>query len=262
MSEGAPRGKTGCDINEVRNRVKFVQVDVTNWEDQVNLFAAAAQLAPDGRVAHVVANAGIIKADSVFHVDVSAPPTKPDLQILDVNVVGAMYTTKLALYYFVKQNGTEPGAKAGARRDTSLTLVGSGGSFLDLLRAPQYAASKWAMRGVFRSLRRTAWLHGSRVNMIAPWYVRTGIMAGDVFDEVERKGVQIARMEDAKRALLRLVGDEGVNGRVLFVSPRKWKEEGVWDLDIDDYAESRPEVEIIQGEQMLGEPLERGLFPV
>lgn len=242
---------------ELAPRVRFVKVDVTNWDDQVALFSAAAELAPDGRIAHVVANAGIHRRDSVFNVDVSRPPTKPELPTIEVNVVAALYTVKLALWYFVKQNGTTPGP---GQRDTSLTLIGSGGAFLDLLRAPQYAASKWAMRGVMRSLRRTAHLHGSRVNLVSPWYVRSKILTEEMFDQVEKTGVQIASMEDAQKALLRLCSDENVNGRALFVSPRKWKEEGFWDLDIDDYAQARPEVEIIQTEQLWGEPLERGLF--
>lgn len=239
-------------------RVRFVKVDVTNWDDQVSLFATAASLAPAGRIAHVVANAGIHRPDSVFNVDISKPPTKPDLPTIDVNIIGALYTTKLALWYFVKQNGTTPSPE---QRDTSLTLIGSGGAFLDLLRTPQYAASKWAMRGVFHSLRRTAHLHGSRCNMISPWYVRSNILTKEMFDHVEKSGVEIAKMEDAGLALLRLCSDEQINGRVLFVSPRKWKEEGYWDLDIDDYASARPEVEVIQQEQLWGEPLEKGLFP-
>jgi short-subunit dehydrogenase len=225
--------------------------------ERSSFFSEAAKLAPDGRVAHVIANAGIHKPDSAFSVDVSKPPTRPEFPILEVNVLATLYTVKLALWYFVRQNGTVPSPE---QRDTSLTLIGSGSSFLDLLRTPQYAGSKWFQRGVFRSLRRTAHVHGTRVNMIAPWYVRTGILSAEAFDEVKRSEVQIARMEDAQRALLTLVAGEA-NKRVLFVSPRKWRDERVWDLGIDDYEEmGREDVEIVQGEQMLGDMLENGLF--
>ncbi|SPO04142.1 uncharacterized protein DNG_06825 [Cephalotrichum gorgonifer] len=87
---------------------KFVQCDVTKWEDQVRLFKEAAAFSPSGKIHHVIANAGITNSDDVFTFDGSDQgPQKPDLRIIDVNLYGALYTTKLALHYFISQNGTE-----------------------------------------------------------------------------------------------------------------------------------------------------------
>jgi NAD(P)-dependent dehydrogenase (short-subunit alcohol dehydrogenase family) len=93
-------------------------------------------------------------------------PRKPNLGIIDVNLYGTMYTVKLALHYFVKQNGAEV---SPSQEDTCLVLIGSGAAYFDVPRTPQYCSSKWAMRGIMHALRRTAFYYGSRVNMISPW---------------------------------------------------------------------------------------------
>lgn len=95
-------------------------------------------------------------------------PAEPDLSTIDINLKGTLYTTKLAIHYFVKQNGQTPSEK---QEDTCLVLIGSGAAYVDTPRGPQYPATKWANRGIMHSLRRTAFYYGSRVNMISPWYV-------------------------------------------------------------------------------------------
>lgn len=85
---------------------------------------------------------------------------------MEVNLHGALYTTKLATHYFIKQNGKQPSQE---QEDTCLILIGSGAAFLDVARGPTYPATKWAIRGIMHSLRRTAHYYGSRVNVISPW---------------------------------------------------------------------------------------------
>ncbi|KAK5082311.1 hypothetical protein LTR05_007457 [Lithohypha guttulata] len=248
--------QNGERLSKELPNVKFVKCDVTSWEDQIELFKTAVTFSPSGKLSYVVANAGIFKADTVYDVSASEP-SKPDLQVLDVNIVGAMYTIKLALHYFVQQNGTEISPK---QEDTALVLIGSGASFLDGPRAPTYAASKWAMRGIMHSLRRTAFYHGSRVNLIAPWYVKTGILSQEQFEGVKQAGVQFAEAEDAGRCLLRICSDSEINGKTFFVCARKWASAGYFDLDIDDYHDN-PLLEEIQQEQMWSSPVSLGLFP-
>ena len=93
-------------------------------------------------------------------------PKKPDLTEIDIDLRGVLYTVKLAMHYFIKQNGTEPSPD---QEDTCLVLVGSGAAYLDVPRMPQYCSSKWGMRGIMHSMRRTAFYYGSRVNIISPW---------------------------------------------------------------------------------------------
>lgn len=71
--------------------------------------------------------------------------------------------------------------------------------------------------------------------------------------------MQIATTEDAGQALLRLLSDTGINGRMLFISPRKWASKGYIDLDIDQYPENGLLNEI-QEDQVKSAPIKLGLF--
>ncbi|KAH7347525.1 hypothetical protein B0T11DRAFT_359968 [Plectosphaerella cucumerina] len=235
---------------------KFVQCDVTNWEDQVRLFKTAKEASPSGKIQFVVANAGITREDDVFSFDADGPK-KPDLSIIQVNLHGTLYTTKLAHHYFTLQNGTQPSPN---QEDSCLILVGSGAAFLDCPRTPQYCSTKWGNRGIMHALRRTAYFNGSRVNVISPWYVRTSILPQELFDKVERSGVEFATTEDAGQCLLRILSDPSVNGRSLFLSPRKWAPRGYLDLDLDDYAGNEL-LQEIQADQIRDTPVELGLYP-
>ncbi|KAH6620184.1 hypothetical protein C7974DRAFT_227586 [Boeremia exigua] len=252
---GDSNPKTGEKLASELAGAKYIQVDVTKWQDQLHLFRQA-ELA-FGQIHYVIANAGIATQDDVFSFDgPDSVPTEPGLDIIHVNIIGVLYTTKLAMHYFIKLNGTTRSPK---QVDTCLILIGSGAAFLDCPRGPQYSCSKWGMRGIMHSLRRTAGLHGSRVNVLSPWYVRTNILTKETFDHVESAGVHIAKTEDAGQALLRLLSDTSINGRMLFIAPRKWAASGYVDLDIDEY----PEVSLlneIQEDQIKPAPISLGLF--
>ncbi|PWY91645.1 putative short chain dehydrogenase/ reductase [Aspergillus sclerotioniger CBS 115572] len=233
---------------------KFIPCNATTWDDQVRLFQAAVSLSPTGRISYVVANAGIHRPDEVFQYE--QEPKKPDLSIIDTNIHGPLYTAKLAAHYFIRQNGQTPTPE---QEDTCLVLIGSGAAFLDCPRGPQYSASKWAMRGIMHSLRRTTHYYGSRVNVISPWYVKTNILSEEAFNHVTSVGVQFAEAEDAGQCLLRILSDTTINGHSLFVAARKWAKKGYMDLDLDDYPGDELVGEI-QEEQMWSAPVSEGLF--
>lgn len=70
-------------------------------------------------------------------------------------------------------------------------------------------------------------------------------------------GVEFAAPEDAGRVLLRILSDASINGRSLFLSPRKWAPKGYLDLDIDDYDSEL--LQEIQSDQLKGAAVEEGL---
>ncbi|KAK1146137.1 hypothetical protein N8T08_003226 [Aspergillus melleus] len=248
------RGKI---LEEDLKGVKFIECDTTNWDDQAQLFENAASFSPTGKISYVVANAGIHRKDEVFVYDGDGNvPQKPDLATIDVNLIGTLYTAKLASHYFIKQNGQQSSTE---QEDTSLILIGSGAAFLDCPRAPQYCATKWAMRGIMHSLRRTAFYYGSRVNVISPWYVKTNILSEEAFAHVTNVGVRFAEASEAGECLLRILSDSTINGRSFFVSGKKWSSRGYLDLDIDDY-EDGSVIEDIQKDQVKSAPVEMGLF--
>ncbi|KFZ16332.1 hypothetical protein V501_02271 [Pseudogymnoascus sp. VKM F-4519 (FW-2642)] len=222
---------------------------------EVRLFTEAASFT--GKVDYVVANAGICPEDQVFSfAGEDKEPTEPNLKAIDVNLKGTLYTTKLAMHYFIKQNGEKLSPQ---QEDTCLVLIGSGAAFLDCPRGPVYPSTKWGVRGIMHTLRRTAFHHGTRVNLISPWYVKTSILSTEAFAHVESRGVQFAEAEDAGSALLRLLSDTTINGRSLFVSARKWAPAGYLDLDVDDYPGNEL-IQEIQVAQMAAAPVEEGLF--
>lgn len=237
------------------NQLYFVRCNVSIWEDQVYLFAKAVEVSPTGTIHHVVANAGIFRADEVY--SYSEQPFEPNLSTTDVNVKGTLYTTKLATHYFIKQNGTTP---LPSQEDTSLVVISSGAGIYDCIRMPEYCASKWAVRGIMHDLRRTAHFYGSRVNMISPYYVETTVLPKKIYEFIRAKGIDFATLEDAGQCLLRLLADPTVNGHSLFIAPRKWAPRGYMDLDLED-TEGTPLRKEIQIEQMYCEPVEAGLFP-
>lgn len=75
---------------------------------------------------------------------------------------------------------------------------------------------------------------------------------------MEEKGVVLATTEEAGQCLLRILSDSTVNGRMLFLSGKKWSTTGYTDLDIDEYHDHV--CKDIQAYQLLGAPPEDGLF--
>ncbi|KIW15898.1 hypothetical protein PV08_05948 [Exophiala spinifera] len=150
---------------ELGSDVQFVKCDATSWDDQVAMFKLAVANSPAKSCDIVVANAGITGPDEIFALeDPSTEPTKPQLRILNLNLVGAMYTFKLGQHYLRAQ-------PESADRDRCFIFKGSVAGLLDQPGSFQYSASKFGLRGLMRSARWTSWQEGVRVNYVAPWYV-------------------------------------------------------------------------------------------
>ena len=92
-------------------------------------------------------------------------------------------------------------------------MTASLAGYLDQPGSPQYNASKWGVRGLMRSLRRTCPQFGIRVNILAPWFIHTGIMSDAVAELLKSKGVAFAGIEDAGAAALHIASDLNVNGQ-------------------------------------------------
>lgn len=88
-------------------------------------------------------------------------------------------------------------------------------------------------------------------------YVKTKILPEEAFKHVTDVGVDFATTEDGGRLLLRILSDRSINGRSLFLSPRKWAPNGYLDFDIDDYQDDL--LQEIQRDQLKGAPVEEGL---
>ncbi|KAK5674518.1 hypothetical protein LTS10_012714 [Elasticomyces elasticus] len=91
-------------------------------------------------------------------------------------------------------------------------------------------------------------------------HINGQILSKEAFDQVQSVGVEFAEAEDTCQCLLRLLSDRNINGRSLFVCPRKWAPRGYLDLDLDDYP-GNDLLREIQADQIKNAPVELGLFP-
>ncbi|KAK4189763.1 putative dehydrogenase [Podospora australis] len=197
----------------------YQHCDVTSWEQQVSLFKFAVQASPTGGIDGVVAGAGIVDLGNEFdtprRLDVDSPPPPP-LKVINVNVMGVMYTTHLALYY-LPRNGTRSGTDQQTK-DRHILLVSSIAGLAPLAGQTEYCASKHAVMGLFRSLRGTSWRRGVRVNVINPYFVDTALLPNAGLALLA--GAPRGELKDVVDAATRLMADEEVVGRALVIGPK------------------------------------------
>lgn len=242
----------GLRIDHPRSTFAFQHCDVTDWESQVDLFDLAVRVSPHSSIDIVVPNAGIILPGeaSIFEnpslIDGKLP--KPNTATLDVNIKGVTYTTHLAIHH-LSQN---------PRPDRCILLIGSLSSLLPFPGQCQYAMSKHAVLGLFRTLRSTAFFNGIRINMIAPYYTAQTSMLKPAVEAIFLGGsAGPGSISDVVDASTRLIADESIAGRSLVIGPRlkttnkqdgdgsstlvvendKTDGQGVWECYADDYNE-------------------------
>ena len=149
--------------HELGDTSTFVRCDVRSWKDQLATFEKAIEVSPTGEINVVVANAGVGGPDQIWAQDIEKDePEQPNISTTEINAIGVIWTTKLAMFYFQKQN-------ASNKKDRLLVLQSSLAGYIDLTASPQYNGSKFLVRGLLRSLRQSSLEHGIRVNLIAPW---------------------------------------------------------------------------------------------
>ncbi|KAL6704100.1 hypothetical protein ACN47E_008763 [Coniothyrium glycines] len=239
------KGDALCrDINKQvkgNNKAHFVQCDVTNWQSQVNLFKEAVRLSPHGGIDTVVANAGIAGRDILqegANLDAAEPPP-PIFKIIDVNIMGVMYTTHLAYFWLPKNPGSTfssiDAKPSDSPRDRHLLLLGSVASLSPVAIQPQYCASKHAVLGLFRSLRATSAIQGVRINLLCPYFIDTPIVPTGA--RLMLAGGAMGKVEDVVDAATRFVSDARILGRALAIGPKmhvRQKSTGEWEIVTSD----------------------------
>ncbi|KAJ5756631.1 hypothetical protein N7533_006174 [Penicillium manginii] len=233
---------TIADLNEERGKqvaeelspnAQFVKCNITSWDDQVEMFEAAIKNSPHKSCDIVIANAGISRAsgDDLWPLDdPSSPPVKPELSIVNVNLIGTMYTWKLAVHYFRKQPDTED-------RDRCFIITGSMVSWIDSPANWQYTSSKYGLRGLMRTARRNSHEQGIRINYVAPCYIKSAIRSAAYEAQLISKGVEFAPQEDVATCMMKLATDRTINGHSLMITPKSVAKEGYKDVGMDDHIE-------------------------
>ncbi|KAM3419784.1 hypothetical protein BST61_g3117 [Cercospora zeina] len=190
----------------------------------------------------------VLTGDGVFEQDETpeGEPIEPKLDILQINLVGVVYTVKLALFYLPKQ-------PTAGNRDRCIILTGSMASYLDYAGGPQYNTAKMGLRALMESVRQSGPSQGVRINMLTPWFVATRIRPPQASERLMDGDAPSCEGEDCEAALLHLVSDHTINGRALGVVPRSHNSRGYYDLERDDWNDE----DYMTAWQNAGKPRER-----
>ncbi|KAI0449413.1 15-hydroxyprostaglandin dehydrogenase [Xylaria acuta] len=198
--------------------VRFRKCDISSWEEQAAAFRAVYE--DVGRVDVVIANAGVSEGGRSWVVPPFpsatgtgtdeggiGEPEEPRLKVLDVNLVGNVYSVKLALHYMQRNT---PDATTGLRG--SIVCTASNVGLYPFPPQPLYAASKHAIVGLVRSLGPVyGQPHiGIRINALAPAVLETNIAGKDALFTnmiVTPPSTLVAGLE-------RLLTDTSLNGQV------------------------------------------------
>ncbi|OAL45144.1 NAD(P)-binding protein [Pyrenochaeta sp. DS3sAY3a] len=213
------------------DRTIFVKVDIRDWDQQKNMFETA--LKKFGAIDIVIANAGISRSsgDSLWTLDdPNGEPTKPDLNIVEVNLRGSFYTWKLAVHYWRKQKESE-------ERDRCFIITGSMVAWIDSPGNWEYTATKYGLHGFVRTARRNSWEQGIRINYVAPCWIKSAIRTKEYEQWLIDHGIEFGEQDDVANCMLRIASDKAINGRSLMIVPRSIAKEGFKDIDRDDYPE-------------------------
>ncbi|KAI0150163.1 putative 3-hydroxyacyl-CoA dehydrogenase [Xylariaceae sp. FL1272] len=213
------------------SQISFRRIDVRRYDDNVALFQHA--LEQHGRVDHALAVAGVTERpnENWFDpsLDLDSVKTAPSTILVDVNLTGVLYFTRVACVY-LRQGNKHRAA------DKSICILGSVASFKEQGGLFVYQPAKHGVLGLIRSTRKYFTnAHGIRINIVCPSCTRTklGVPAVPVW---ERIGVPPNEPQEVANFVLTLasipkdpyVGD--VTGLAVFVEAgRGWEIEK--DLD-------------------------------
>jgi len=239
--------------------VTFHPTDVSSFPSLQAAFKSTLATSPQARLDIVIANAGIPGGSLL---PICFPPNlapdqdlpEPSIKTLEVNVVGAYYTTVLALHYFGRSGETtetvhaqqldQPRGAEVQKQNLPKQLI-----FLGSLAAyaipptaltAAYTLSKFSLRGLFKSIRyaslpdaiafglpsiytQTLPYH-LRANMIAPSWVETGMLGSvgsntSISNVMQEAGLAVASVRDVVDVVMRVACDREVWGRAVGVVP-------------------------------------------
>lgn len=182
------------NVRQLHRRLTASYCDVADRDSVAEFIDAAAREL--GGIDCLVNNAGI--AGPVGRIDEISPEDWD--RTLDVNTTGQFNCIRLAIPYLL------------ASDNPSIVNMSSAAGRLGFRLRTAYAASKWAVVGLTKSLAIELGGHGIRVNAVLP-----GIVSGDRQDAVllEKAALRGISFEDMKKEALRCASISE------FVSPRQ-----------------------------------------
>ncbi|KAF4463229.1 Short chain dehydrogenase reductase [Fusarium albosuccineum] len=179
--------------------ITFACCDIQSWEQQLEAFKRTVE--QYGRIDIVVANAGIAEVDQLLR-EGDNELTKPALTTLNVNLVGLIYTVKLAVHY-IKKNSEGYRNSRG-----SIICTASNAGIYPFPVGPIYGASKFGVVGLVRSLARPLESSKIQINALLPAVFETNIAS----DKSLFNHMKITPIETLIRAVGDLLSDTTITG--------------------------------------------------
>lgn len=144
------------------NSVVSAKCDVTSWDDQVALFEAGAKAF--GSIDVVLPNAGVSEIGRFDpRLDGDATKlTKPNMKTIDIDLIGVLYTTRIALWYFINDKRADPGLRSIVFTGSMSTFYGSDGV--------GYGVAKAGILGIMKGIVASCNDLGVRVGTVCPYF--------------------------------------------------------------------------------------------
>ncbi|KAK4868290.1 hypothetical protein LT330_007012 [Penicillium expansum] len=191
---------------EISEKLKFIKLDVSSWESQRDAFIQIEERF--GRLDHVFANAGVGPTIDFLDetLDKNDHLTPPDLRTINVNLLGVLYTVRLATYYIQKNSAHRLSGELG-----SIVVTASGASFQNF-SAGDYTIAKHGVLGLIRGIGHQ--LEGKvRLNAVAPSWTATAMIPVAFIEEL---GVTVQGPEVVARNAALLFCDQQRHRDVIY----------------------------------------------
>ena len=223
--EVAPLDEVAEEVRAMGRRVETLSADVTDPK-QVEAMVEATKAAFGGRIDILVNVAG-----TTGPIETPVQDIDPDdfLEVLDINVKGTFLPIKYTLPTMIAQ-------KYG-----KIVNIGGSSGLRGYKYRTAYSSSKWALRGLTRTIALEAGPHNVNVNIVMPGIVHTPRMdklceekarvRGWTFEQVYQEYVEemclgrVTEPEDVADAVLYCASDESKN-----MTGQKISVDGGWDV--------------------------------
>ncbi len=221
----APLEEIAQEVRAMGRRVEIISADVTDPK-QVEAMVEKTKQAFGGRIDILVNVAG-----TTGPIETPVQDIDPDdfMEVLDINVRGTFLPIKYALPVMIAQ-------KYG-----KIVNIGGSSGLRGYKYRTAYSSSKWALRGLTRTIALEAGPHNVNVNIVMPGIVHTPRMdklceekakvRGWTFEQVYQEYVQemclgrVTEPEDVADAVLYCASDESKN-----MTGQKISVDGGWDV--------------------------------
>ncbi|RYP45197.1 hypothetical protein DL768_008429 [Monosporascus sp. mg162] len=211
----------------------------TNGRDVLQFRAGPLQDGAEahGRVDHAVYSAGMAGPDEdgrLFDTVTASPSSpieeEPSMRVLDVNLRGALFFTRVAAHHLreslaaAKGEGSVPGREGETDDDAApILLVSSSNGIAGFAGRLQYCAGKHGILGLFRGARSTLSATGggvgSRMNVVVPSVTSTQ-MISKFLDTFASRGLMCKKPDDVSSAIAQALASRA-DGEAYYVAGSK-----------------------------------------